>query len=133
MKTQKNLLWIPVVFGFVWGLFDLFAPEAALRFLNTPSENINPSLVSTVMILAISQISLGIIALWMRSLKDKTAMSGAMTVIALAFLLFGLEAVLVGLVVEGLTSNTILFVQGVVFIVLAILFFLNRKPKTKEG
>ena len=133
MNLQKNLLWIPVVFGFVWGLFDLFAPEAALRFLNTPSENINPSLVSTVMILAISQISLGIIALWMRSLKDKTAMSGAMSVIALAFLLFGLEAVLVNSVVEGLTSNTILFVQGVVFIVLAVLFFLNRKPKVDMG
>jgi uncharacterized membrane protein YozB (DUF420 family) len=134
MKTQRNLLWLPVVFGFVWGLFDLFAPEAALRFLNTPSENINPSLVSTVMILAISQISLGIVALWMRSLKDKKAMSGAMTVIALAFLLFGLELVLAGKKpIEGLTSNTILFVQGVVFIILAILFFINRKPKTKEG
>jgi uncharacterized membrane protein YozB (DUF420 family) len=134
MKTQRNLLWIPVLFAMVWGLFSLFAPEAALRFLNTPSENINPSLVSTVMILAISQISLGIVALWMRSLKDKKAMSGAMTVIALAFLLFGLELVLAGKKpIEGLTSNTILFVQGVVFIILAILFFINRKPKTKEG
>ncbi len=129
MNLQKNLLWIPVVFAMVWGLFGLFAPEALMRFLNTPSENFNPSLISTHMVLAISQISLGVIALWMRNLKDKSAMSGAMTVVAVAFLLFGLEAVLVDLVVEGLTSNTILFVQGVVFIILAILFFLNRKPK----
>ena len=132
MNLQKNLLWIPVVFGFVWGLFDLFAPETVLGFLNIPSENINPSLVSTVMILAICQLSLGIIALWMRSLKDKAAISGAMTVVAVAFLLFGLEAILVDFVVEGLARNMILVIQGIVFIILAVLFFLYRKPKTDE-
>jgi hypothetical protein len=129
MKTQKNLLWIPVVFGFVWGLFDLFVPETVLRFLTTPSENINLALVSTQMVLGVSQISLGIIALWMRSLKDKNAMSGAMTVVAVAFLLFGLEAILVDFVVEGLVRNMILVIQGIVFIILAVLFFLYRKPK----
>jgi hypothetical protein len=133
MKLQKNLLWIPVLFAMVWGLFSLFAPEALMKFLNTPTENINVSLIATQMLVGVSQISLGIIALWMRTLKDRGAMSGAMTVVAVVFLLFGLEAVLVDTVVEGLTSNTILFVQGVVFIILAILFFINRKPKTKEG
>jgi len=133
MKLQKNLLWIPVVFGLGWGLFDLFAPEAAMRFLNIPSENINPSFISTLMILAISQIGLGLIALWMRSLKDKNAMSGAMTVIAVVFLLFGLEAVLASSVVEGLTRNMILTIQGVIFIILAVLFFLNRKSKLDMG
>jgi len=133
MKLQKNLLWIPVLFAMVWGLFSLFAPEMLMKFLNTPTENINLSLIATQMIVGVSQISLGIIALWMRTLKDKGAMSGAMTVVAVVFLLFGLEAVLVDTIVEGLTSNTILFVQGVVFIILAILFFINRKPKTKEG
>jgi len=129
MNLQKNLLWIPVVFGMVWGLFGLFVPETVMRFLNTPSENINLSLISTHMVLAISQICLGIIALWMRSLKDKNAMSGAMAVVAVAFLLFGLEAILVDFVVEGLARNMILVIQGIVFIILAVLFFLNRKPK----
>jgi hypothetical protein len=133
MKLQKNLLWIPVLFGLGWGLFSLFAPETLMKFLNTPSESINVALIATQMILGVSQISLGIIALWMRTLKDRDAMSGAMTIVALVFLLFGLEAVLVDLVVEGLKTNTIIFVQGVVFIVLAILFFINRKPKAKEG
>lgn len=132
MKTQKNLLWIPVAFGLVWGLFSLFVPETVLRFLNTPSEDMNPSLVSTLMILAISQISLGIIALWIRTLKDKTAMAGAMTVISVIFLLFGLEAILVDFVVEGLARNMILVIQGIVFIILAVLFFLYRKPKINE-
>ncbi len=81
------------------------------------------------MVLAISQISLGIIALWMRSLKDKDAMSGAMTVVAVVFLLFGLEAVLVDFVVEDLARNMLLSIQGIVFIILAVLFYLNRKPK----
>jgi hypothetical protein len=129
MKLQKNLLWIPVVFAMAWGLFGLFAPEMLMRFLNTPSENINVALISTQMELGVSQICLGIIALWMRSLKDKNAMSGAMTVVAVAFLLFGLEEVLVNYIVEGLASNMILFTQGIVFIILAALFFLNRKSK----
>ena len=129
MKLQKNLLLIPVVVAMVWGLFGLFAPEALMKLLNTPSESINPSLISTHMALAISQISLGIIAFWMRSLKDKTAMSGAMSVVAVAFLLFGLEGVLVNLIVEGYAGNMFLLIQSIVFIVLAVLFFLKRNPK----
>ena len=129
MKLQKNLLLIPVVVAMVWGLFGLFAPEALMKLLKTPSEAINPALISTQMILAISQIGLGIIAFWMRSLKDKTAMSGAMSVVAVVFLLFGLNAVTVNLMVEGLARNMILFIQGIVFIVLAVLFFLKRNPK----
>ena len=129
MKLQKNLLLIPVVVAMVWGLFGLFAPEALMKLLKTPSESINPSLISTHMVLAISQISLGIIAFWMRSLKDKKAMSGAMSVVAVAFLLFGLQGVLVNLIVEGLSWNMFLVVQSIVFIVLAVLFFLKRNPK----
>ncbi len=129
MKLQKNLLLIPVVVAMVWGLFGLFAPEALMKLLKTPSESINPALISTQMTLAISQIGLGIIAFWMRSLKDKTAMSGAMSVVAVVFLLFGLNAILANLIVEGLARNMFLFIQGIVFIVLAVLFFLKRNPK----
>jgi len=100
-----------------------------MKLLKTPSESINPALISTQMTLAISQIGLGIIAFWMRNLKDKTAMSGAMTVVAVVFLLFGLNAVLFRLIVEGLPRNMFLFIQGIVFIVLAALFFLKRNPK----
>ncbi|GAG16801.1 unnamed protein product [marine sediment metagenome] len=129
MKLQKNLLLIPVVVSMVWGLFGLFAPEALMKLLNTPSESINPSLISTHMSLAIAQICLGIFAFWMRSLTDKKAMSGAMSVVALAFLLFGLEGVLVNLIVEGHQWNMFLVIQSFVFIVLAVLFFLKRNPK----
>ncbi len=129
MKLQKNLLLIPVVVTMVWGLFGLFAPETLMKLLKTPSEAINPSLLSIQMVLAISQITLGIICFWMRSLKDKTAMSGAMSVVALAFLLFGLQGVLKNLIVEGLPWNMFLVIQSFVFIVLAALFFLKRNPK----
>jgi hypothetical protein len=129
LKLQKNLLWIPVVVAGAWGVFGLFAPEALMKLLKTPSESINPSLISTQMALAISQISLGIIAFWMRGLKDKKAMSGAMSVVAVVFLLFGLNAVLVRLTIEDLPRNMFLFIQGIVFIVLAAVFFLKRNPK----
>jgi len=129
MKLQKNLLIIPVVVAGVWGILGLFFPETVFKLLSIPTENINISLTSTQMILGVSQISLGIIAIWMRTLKEKVAMSGAMTVVAVIFLLFGLEAVLVNFLLEGYTMNMILFVQGIVFIVLGILFYAVRKPK----
>ena len=129
MKLQKNLLIIPILFALVWGILGLFFPDTVFKLLGLPKENINITLKSTQMILGISQISLGIIAIWMRTLKDKAAMSGAMTVVSVAFLLFGLEAVLVNVLVEGYTINMILFVQGIVFIVLGILFYAVRKPK----
>ncbi len=129
MKLQKNLLMIPVVVAMVWGLFGLFAPEALMKLLKTPSEAINPSLLSAQMVLAISQISLGIICFWMRSLKDKSAMSGAMSVVAVVFLLFGLQGVLKNLILADLPWNMFLVIQSFVFIVLAVLFFLKRNPK----
>ena len=129
MKLQKNLLIIPILFALVWGILGLFFPETVFKLLGLPKENINITLKSTQMILGASQISLGIIAIWMRTLKDKAVMSGAMTVVSVAFLLFGLEAVLVKFLVEGYTMNTILFVEGIVFIVLGILFYMVRKPK----
>ncbi len=129
MKLQKNLLIIPVLFAGVWGILGLFFPATVFKLLNIPTENINISLTSTQMILGISQISLGIIACWMRSLKDKAVMAGAMTVVSVAFLLFGLEAVLVNVLVEGYTLNMVLFVQGIIFIVLGIVFYAVSKPK----
>ena len=129
MKLQKNLLIIPILFALVWGILGLFFPATISKLLNQPAENMNLTLTSTQMTLGIAQISLGIIALWMRTLKDKAVMSGAMTVVSVIFLLFGLEAVLVPFLVEGHTINTIIFSEGILFIVLAILFFVLRKPK----
>ena len=129
MKLQKNLLIIPILFAGVWGILGLFFPQTVFKFLNTPSESININLTSTQMTLGISQISLAIIAIWIRTLKEKAVMSSAMTVVAAVFLLFGLEAVLVNFLVEGHTINMILFVQGIIFIVLAVLFYIFRKPK----
>jgi len=129
MKLQKNLLIIPMVVAGVWGILGLFFPETVFKLLSIPTENINISLTSTQMILGISQISLGIIACWMRTLKDKAVMGGAMKIVSVAFLLFGLEAVLVNVLVEGYTLNMILFVQGIIFIVLGILFYAVSKPK----
>lgn len=129
MKLQKNLLIVPILVALVWGILGLFFPDTVFKLLGLPEENINITLKSTQMILGISQISLGIIAIWMRSLKDKAAMSGAMTVVSVVFLLFGLEAVLVNWLLEGYTLNMILFVQGIIFIVLGLLFYAVRKPK----
>jgi hypothetical protein len=129
MKLQKNLLLLAAVIAFAWGLFGLFAPQVLLNLLKVPEESINPTLISTYMLLAIAQISLGIVSIWIRSLKDKNLMGQAMSIVALIFLLFGLEQVLVRLVVKGLAMNMFLFIQGIVFIVLAVIFFIFKNPK----
>lgn len=129
MKLQKNLLILAAVIAFAWGLFGLFAPQVLMNLLKIPEEAVNPFFVSTQMSLAIAQISLGIIAIWMRTQKDKSVIGGAMSIVALIFLLFGLEAVLDHLVVSGLVMNMFLFVQGILFIILAVVFFVFKNPK----
>ena len=129
MKLQKNLLIIPILFAGIWGILGVFFPETVFKLLDLPKENINITLTSTQIILGISQISLAIIAIWIRTLKDVAVMAGAMKVISVVFLLFGLEAVLVNYLLEGYTINMILVVEGIVFIVLGILFYAVRKPK----
>jgi hypothetical protein len=129
MQLQKNLLIIPILVAGIWGILGLFFPATVFKMLGTPTENINISLTTTQMTVGVSQLSLAIIAIWFRTLKDKATMTGAMTVVAVIFLFFGVEWVLVTFLVEGVTMNMILFVQAIIFIVLGILFFAVRKPK----
>jgi len=129
MKLQKNLLLLAAIIAFAWGLFGLFAPQVLVNLLKIPEESINSYLISTQMTLAIAQISLGIIAVWIRSLKDKQLIGRAMSIVALVFLLFGLESVLSPLILKGLAMNMFLFIEGIVFIVLAVIFFIFKNPK----
>lgn len=127
MKLQKSLLFIPAALALVWGVFGLFTPGLIFKLLKTPAEMINPGLTATHSLLGVGQISLGIIALWMRSISDKKMMAEAMTVIAAIFLMFGLHGVLHDFIIEGGTRNMIVFIQGIVMILLAVLFFAKRK------
>ena len=129
MKLQKNLLLLAAIIAFAWGLFGLFAPQVLLNLLKIPEESVNPFYISNQMSLAIAQISLGIVAIWMRSLKDKNIIGRAMSIVALIFLLFGLESVLSHLIVKGLAMNMFLFIEGIVFIILAVIFFVFKNPK----
>lgn len=129
MKLQKNLLLLAAIIAFAWGLFGLFAPQVLANLLKIPEESINPYLISTQMTLAIAQISLGIIAVWIRTLKDKKLMGQAMPIVALIFLLFGLESVLSPLIIKDLAMNLFLLIEGIVFIVLAVAFFVGKNPK----
>jgi uncharacterized membrane protein len=96
--------------------------------LKTPAGWMNPGLLSWLSVFAVSQICLGIIALWMRTISDKKIMTGAMTIVSLVFLLFGLQGVLQTLFIKGLKLEMITFIQGIVMILLAGLFFIKRKP-----
>ena len=127
MKLQKSLLFIPAALSLVWGVFGLFTPGLIFKLLKTPAEMINPGLTATHSLLGIGQISLGIVALWMRSISDKKMMAGAMTVIAASLLMFGLHGVLSDFFIADSVRNMVVFIQGIVMILLAVLFFVKRK------
>jgi hypothetical protein len=129
MKAQKNLLWIPAVLAFLWGIVVFFAPESMAKLMKTPAEWINPGLLSWAVTFAVCQICLGVICLWLRTIQDKKTMTGAMTIVALVFLLFGLHGVLQSFIIKGMTKIEIIsFIQGIIMFPLAALFFIKRKP-----
>jgi hypothetical protein len=63
----------------------------------------------------------------MRSISDKKMMAGAMTVVAASLLMFGLHGVLSDFFIADSVRNMVVFVQGIVMILLAVIFFVKRK------
>jgi uncharacterized membrane protein YozB (DUF420 family) len=129
MKTQKNLLLIPAILGMLYGLGSIFIPRTFAVFFDIPTENITPDFVSWIISAGVAAIGLGMFAIWFRSLTDINVLKGAMTVFSIFFLLFGVESLLVQVIVQGSTFGYTTFIQGIVFVILAIVFFALRKPK----
>jgi len=127
MKTQKSLLLIPAILSLAWGLSGLLAPASMVKMLGIPATDVNPELLDTQAVLSVAQLGLAFLALWMRTITEKKALAGGMTVISLIFVLFGLQGILRNVMTKGLASNTIILVQSIVLLLLAVVFFVKRK------
>ena len=72
---------------------------------------------------------MAMLAFWMRSLTDASSMKGGMTVFSIFSALFGLESLLESVIIPEITYSTTTLIQGIVFIIMAIVFFAYREPK----
>jgi predicted membrane channel-forming protein YqfA (hemolysin III family) len=56
-------------------------------------------------------------------------LKGGMTVFTIFFALFGLESLLESTIIPEITYSITTLVQGVVFIIIALVFYVYRTPK----
>ena len=129
MDKQKKLLLIPAILGFAYGIVGILFPSVLEAMFKTPDEFINPGYQQTSMILAISQLSLGLLANWMRKVDNSSVLNSGMKIIAIIFVLFGLEGIFASMLFDGLPYSAVSSVQGLIFIIIAVLFYLNSKSK----
>ena len=133
MKTQKNLLLIPAILGMLYGLGSIFIPRTFAVFFDIPAENITPDFVTWIITAGTAGIGLGMFAIWSRSLTDINVVKGVMTVFTIFFFLFGVESLFVQVLVSGSTFGYTTLIQGIVFLILAIVFFAYKEPKEETN
>ncbi len=131
MKTQRNLLLFPAVAGWIFGIFAVFAPRYYIQLYNVPINQISASFIHFTIVLGIALAGLGIIAWWMRSLTDISAMKGAMVVVSIVMFLMGLENVFVPFFMKDLPYSSFATIHGILFLVIAVVFYLKRNPNGK--
>ena len=129
MKTQKNLLLIPAIIFLLCGLASVFSPKSFITFYDIPAEMITPGFVAWVVSTGIVLIGIAMLAFWIRSLTLASSIKGGLTVFSIFYALFGLETLLEPVIIPEMTLNTTKVIQGIVSILLAIVFYVNRTPK----
>jgi hypothetical protein len=129
MEKQKRLLLIPAILGLAYGIVGLFFPSVLHGMFKMPAEHINPTLNELGAVLAISQLSLGLLANWMRKVEDIAVLNSGMKVVAVIFLLFAVEGMFNSIIFDGLRYSAVSSVQGLIFLIIAVLFYLNSKQK----
>lgn len=129
MKTQKSLLLIPAILGLLYGLGSILIPKSFITFFDIPADMITPGFVAWVVSAGIASIGLALLAFWMRSLTDDSSMKGGMSVFSIFFALFGLESLFEPVIIPEMTFNYTTLIQGIVFIILAIVFYVKRTAK----
>ena len=132
MKIQKTLLLISAILGLLYGLGSILIPKQFITFFDIPAETITPGFVAWVVSAGIASIGLAMLAFWMRSLTDDSSMKGGMTVFSIFFGLFGLWSLFESTIIQDLIFSNTALSQGIVFIILAIVFYVKRTPQEGE-
>ena len=135
MNIQKNLMMFTIVISAIYGAWAIFAPEHIMSTYGTPQELINPIAINIIMLFGVSAWVVAILGWYIRSTVTEGNVVNAMTLFALAWLLYGLHGVFSEKVLtwpDGLEPPTFSesTISGVVFLVLSVVYFILRKPKS---
>ena len=135
MDTQKKLMMFTIVISAIYGVWAIFAPGHIMSTYGTPEELVNPIALSIVMLFGVSAWVVAILGWHIRATVTEENVEKAMSYFALAWLLYGLHGVLSEKVFtwpEGLEPPTLSesTIGGIVFLVLSVVYYIFRKPKS---
>ena len=135
MNTQKNLMMFTIVISVIYGIWAIFAPAHIMSTYGTPEEFVNPVVMSTMMLFGVSAWVVAILGWHIRATVTEENVEKAMSYFAIAWLLYGLHGVLSEKVQtwpEGLEPPTFSesTIGGIVFLVLSVVYYMLRKPKS---
>jgi hypothetical protein len=87
-----------------------------------------------LLIPAILGLAYGIVGLFFPSVlhgmfEDIAVLNSGMKVVAVIFLLFAVEGMFNSIIFDGLRYSAVSSVQGLIFLIIAVLFYLNSKQK----
>jgi len=135
MNTQKNLMMLTIVISAVYGIWAIFAPAHIIGTYGVPEEFVNPVALNIIMLFGVAAWVVAILGWHIRSTVTEENVEKAMSYFALAWLLYGLHGVISerilswpeGLEPPAFSEQTI---GGIVFLVLSVVYFMLRKPKS---
>ena len=135
MNTQKNLMMFTIVISVIYGIWAIFAPAHIMSTYGTPEEFVNPVVLNIVMLFGVAAWVVAILGWHIRSTVTEENVEKAMSYFAIAWLLYGLHGVLSEKVQtwpEGLEPPTFSesTIGGIVFLVLSVVYYILRKPKS---
>ena len=135
MDTQKNLMMFTIVISVIYGIWAIFAPAHIMSTYGTPEEFVNPVVLNIVMLFGVAAWVVAILGWHIRSTVTEENVEKAMSLFAIAWLLYGLHGVLSEKVQtwpEGLEPPTFSesTIGGIVFLVLSVVYYMLRKPKS---
>ena len=124
-----------IVISTIYGVWAIFTPGHILSTYGTPKELINPLAINVVMLFGVASWVVAILGWHIRSTATEENIEKAMSYFALAWILYGFHGVFSEKVLswpEGLepTAFSESTISGIVFLVLGVVYFMLRKPKS---
>jgi len=129
MDTQNNLMLINPIAAFIYGLWFIFSPESYWQLLGVPEDAMSPLASYATLIVGAGLMLSTYVFLWIRAIVTEEQVEAAMLRFAAGWLFYGIGTLL-GLSlypIEG-ANTTLGYIQGILFLVLAVVYFVLRSP-----
>ena len=135
MNTQMNQIMFTIFISFDFVIWAIFAPGSIMSTYGAPEEFVNPVTLNTIMLFGVSAWVVAILGWHIRSTVTEENVEKAMSYFALAWLLYGLHGVISERILtwpEGLEPRVFSeqTIGGIVFLVLSVVYYMLRKPKS---